>query len=38
VIDLVVADDSVTRVDTTIILQTLIPTRTIPLLRSSVEA
>lgn len=37
VIDRVVADDSVTRVDTTIVLQTLIPTRTIPLLRASVE-
>jgi DNA-binding Lrp family transcriptional regulator len=37
VIDRVVADDSVTRVATTIVLQTLIPRRTIPLLRSSVE-
>jgi len=37
VIDRVVADDSVTRVDTTIVLQTLIANRTIPLLRSSVE-
>lgn len=36
VIDRVVADDSVTRVDTTIVLQTLIGNRTIPLLRSSV--
>ncbi len=38
VIDRVVTDDSVIRIDTTIVLQTLIPSRTIPLLRASVTA
>lgn len=37
VIDRVVADESVVRVSTTIALQTLIPARTLPLLRSLAE-
>lgn len=37
VIDAVVADESVTRVATTIVLRTLIPARTLPLVHSSLE-
>jgi DNA-binding Lrp family transcriptional regulator len=37
VIDRVVADESIIRVATTIVLQTLIPARTLPLVRSSLE-
>lgn len=37
VIDRVVSDDTVTRIATTIVLRTLIPSRIIPLLQASVE-
>lgn len=37
IIDLIVADDSVIRVATTIVLRTQIPARTLPLLRAAVD-